>query len=94
VRLAIDVASEGILGRIRLVCGETILAEAEACCRLIVDLYLKPNMTDQQVRAARHVNSFRLRLLAPLAVSSFKNLPLRPNLAPLFHWSQFVVNIG
>src|SRR5262245_52813318 len=34
----------GILGRIRLVCREATLAEAEACCRRIVEFYLKPNM--------------------------------------------------
>jgi hypothetical protein len=48
----------GLLGRIRLVCGETILAEAEACCRLIVDLDLKPNLTGEQVRAAFESHEF------------------------------------
>jgi len=48
----------GILGRIRLVCGETILAEAEACCRQIVELYSKPNMTAEQVRATFEAHEF------------------------------------
>jgi hypothetical protein len=42
----------GILGRIRLVAAEPVLASAEACCRQIVDLYAKPNMTIGQIRAA------------------------------------------
>src|SRR5271165_886203 len=42
----------GILGRIRLVAAESVLASAEACCRQIVDLYAKPNMTADQIRAA------------------------------------------
>jgi hypothetical protein len=42
----------GILGRIRLVAAESVLASAEASCRQIVDLYAKPNMTVDQIRAA------------------------------------------
>ena len=42
----------GVLGRIRLVAGETVLASAEACCRLVIDLYAKPNLTAEQLRAA------------------------------------------
>jgi hypothetical protein len=41
----------GILGRIRLVAAEPVLAAGEACCRRIVDLYLGPNMTVEQIRA-------------------------------------------
>jgi hypothetical protein len=48
----------GILGRIRLVCGERTLAEAETCCRRIVDLYSKPNMTLEQVRTTLESNEF------------------------------------
>ena len=40
----------GILGRIRLVAADPVLASAEACCRQIVDLYAKPNMTVDQIR--------------------------------------------
>ena len=42
----------GILGRIRLVAADAVLAAAEACCGQIVDLYAKPNMTVEQVRVA------------------------------------------
>jgi hypothetical protein len=42
----------GILGRIRLVAPDPVLAAAEACCREIVDLYAKPNMTVEQIRVA------------------------------------------
>ena len=42
----------GILGRIRLVAADPVLAAAEACCRQIVDLYSKPNMTIEQIRVA------------------------------------------
>jgi hypothetical protein len=42
----------GILGRIRLVAADPVLASAEACCRQIVDLYARPNMTVDQIRAA------------------------------------------
>ena len=62
-RLAVDAVSHslesleqlvilyGILGRIRLISGEDVLAEAENCCRRIVDLYARPNITVEQVRA-------------------------------------------
>jgi len=42
----------GILGRIRLVAPDSVLASAEACTRQIVDLYARPNMTMDQIRAA------------------------------------------
>lgn len=42
----------GILGRIRLVAGDTVLATAEACCRQIVELYARPNMTVEEMRVA------------------------------------------
>jgi hypothetical protein len=42
----------GILGRIRLVAPDLVLASAEACTRQIVDLYAKPNLTVDQIRAA------------------------------------------
>jgi hypothetical protein len=42
----------GILGRIRLVAPDPVLAAAEGCCRQIVDLYSKPNMTIEQIRVA------------------------------------------
>ena len=46
----------GVLGRIRLVAGEMVLAEAESCCRRIFDLYAKPNLTLEQIRAAFEVD--------------------------------------
>jgi hypothetical protein len=42
----------GILGRIRLVAADPVLAAAEACCRQIGDLYAKPNLTVEQLRVA------------------------------------------
>ena len=42
----------GILGRIRLVATDPVLGSAETCCRQIVDLYAKPNLTVEQIRAA------------------------------------------
>ena len=42
----------GILGRIRLVAADPVLAAAEACSRQLVDLYAKPNMTVEQIRVA------------------------------------------
>ena len=62
-RLAVDAMSHslesleklvilyGIIGRIRLISSEEVLAEAEKCCRRIVDLYARPNITVEQVRA-------------------------------------------
>jgi hypothetical protein len=42
----------GILGRVRLVAGDPVLAAAEACCHHIIDLYAKPNMTAEQIRVS------------------------------------------
>jgi hypothetical protein len=42
----------GILGRIRLVSSEAVLAEAEECVRRIVDLYARPNMTIEQIHSS------------------------------------------
>ena len=42
----------GILGRIRLVATDPVLASAEACCRQIIDFYAKPNLTVEQLRTA------------------------------------------
>ena len=42
----------GILGRIRLVAADPVLAAAEACTRQLVDLYAKPTMTVEQIRVA------------------------------------------
>ena len=42
----------GILGRIRLVASDRVLAAAEVCCRQLVDLYAQPNLTVEQIRVA------------------------------------------
>jgi hypothetical protein len=42
----------GTLSRIRLIAGDPVLTAAEACCRQLVDLYARPNMTVEQVRVA------------------------------------------
>lgn len=42
----------GILGRIRLVAADRVLAAAEACARQIIELYDSPNMTVEQIRLA------------------------------------------
>ncbi len=46
----------GILGRVRLMSGENVLSKAEDCCRRIFDLYSRPNMTSEQIRAAFEAN--------------------------------------
>jgi hypothetical protein len=42
----------GIIGRIRLVARNPVLAAAEACIQQIIDLYAKPNMTVEQILLA------------------------------------------
>jgi hypothetical protein len=39
----------GILGRIRLISSQEVLKEAEKCCRRIVDLYARPNISIDQI---------------------------------------------
>lgn len=51
-RIAKLVSPYGVLGRIRLLAGERVLAEAEGRVRQIVDLYSKPNMSVEEIRAA------------------------------------------
>jgi hypothetical protein len=41
----------GILSCIRLVSGEQVVHRGEACCRRIVELYGRPNLTTDQIRA-------------------------------------------
>ena len=41
----------GILSRIRLVSGEEVVRQGEACCRRIIGLYGRPNLTTDQIRA-------------------------------------------
>lgn len=42
----------GIVGRIRLVAADPVLAAAEECTRQIADLYARPKMTVEQIRVA------------------------------------------
>ena len=42
----------GILSRIRLISGEAVVREGEACCRRIMELYGRPNLTTDEIRAA------------------------------------------
>jgi len=46
------VALYGILSRIRLVSGNKVLDQAEACCRRILDLYRGPNLTAQEIHTS------------------------------------------
>ena len=46
------VALYGILSRIRLMSGEEVVRQGEACCRRIIELYGRPNLTTDQIRAA------------------------------------------
>ncbi len=55
----------GILGRIRLISSEDVLAEEENCCRRIIDLYATPNITVEQVRTA--LDSDELNPLKPFS---------------------------
>ena len=43
-----------ILGRIRLVSSDTVLAAAEECCDRVVDLYAKPNRTMDELVTTIH----------------------------------------
>lgn len=46
------IALYGILSRIRLISGEEVVHHGEACCRRIMQLYGRPNLTADQIRAA------------------------------------------
>jgi hypothetical protein len=46
------------LSRIRLVSGDEVLSTAVGCCHRIVELYRRPNMTADQIRAAFEANAF------------------------------------
>ena len=52
------VALYGILSRIRLVSSDDVLSKATSCCRRIVELYKRPNMTPDQLRAEFESNHF------------------------------------
>ena len=42
----------GILSCIRLMSGEEVVRQGEACCRRIIELSGRPNLTTDQIRAA------------------------------------------
>ena len=42
----------GILSCIRLMSGEEVVRQGEACCRRIMELYGRPNLTTDQIRVA------------------------------------------
>ena len=46
------IALYGILSSIRLMSGEEVLRHGEACCHRIMELYGRPNLTTDQIRAA------------------------------------------
>jgi hypothetical protein len=46
------VALYGILSCIRLMSGEEVVHQGEACCRRIIGLYGRPNLTTDQIRVA------------------------------------------
>jgi hypothetical protein len=48
------VALYGVLSCIRLMSGDEIVRQGEACCRRILELYGQPNLTAEQIRAAAH----------------------------------------
>ena len=48
----------GILSRIRLIAGDEVLSQAVGCCQRIVELYRRPNMTAEQIRAAFETDEF------------------------------------
>ena len=48
----------GVLSRIRLISEDEVLSKAVGCCHRIVELYRRPNMTAEQIRAAFEANEF------------------------------------
>jgi hypothetical protein len=69
-RLAVDALSHslerldqlmalyGILSCIRLMSGEEIVRQGEACCYRIIELYGRPNLTTDQIRTAAESHDF------------------------------------
>jgi hypothetical protein len=45
------VAFYGILSCIRLISGEEVVRQGEACCYRIIELYGRPNLTTDQIRS-------------------------------------------
>lgn len=40
----------GVLSRIRLVSGKDVVCQAEACCRRVIEMYGRPNLTTDDLR--------------------------------------------
>jgi hypothetical protein len=62
------VALYGVLSRIRLMSSEHVVRQGEACCRRIIELYGRPNLTTDELRAA--VVADRVDELDPLKAFS------------------------
>ncbi len=62
----------GLLGRIRLLSGDEVLGQAEDCCRQIVALYSRPNMTAEQIITAFETE--KLDLLKDFSAACRKEL--------------------
>jgi hypothetical protein len=78
----------GILGRIRLVASERVLAEAERCCRRIVGLYMQPNLTTEQIRSALETENLDpLKAFSDACRAEFMGLPLLRDIDPLLRGS-------
>jgi hypothetical protein len=58
----------GVLSRIRLVSGQEVVREGEACCRRIIEMYGQPNLTTDELRTA--VGADRVDELDPLRAFS------------------------
>ncbi len=54
----------GVMSRIRLMSGQEVVRQGEACCRRIIELYASPNLTTEQLRDAVVAN--RVDRLDPL----------------------------
>ncbi len=50
-----------IAGRIQLVASAPVMAIVSECCRYVVDLYSRPNMTIEEIRSALQVSEHPLR---------------------------------
>jgi hypothetical protein len=62
------VALYAVMSRIRLISGEDVVRQGEACCRRIIELYGRPNFTTDQLRTAVVAN--RVDELDPLKAFS------------------------
>lgn len=57
-----------VLSRIRLMSGEAVVRQGEACCRDIIEIYGRPNLTTEELRATVVAN--RVDELDPLKAFS------------------------